>query len=153
SRFLDVKRQSVVHVALVVVSLIALPVGIPRGWIPPTSDHVIPWSLGLRTIGVGAPFLVLAATAPLLQRWISHTDHPAATNPYMLYAASNAGSLLGLLAFPILLEPHLHLSDQTKIWTIGYMVALAFTIACAVVVWKRARVASEPVQIEVTSNA
>jgi hypothetical protein len=152
SRFLDVKRQSIVHVALVCVALIALPVGIPRGWIPPTSDHVIPWLLTLLTIGVGAPFLVLAATAPLLQRWISHTDHPAAKNPYMLYAASNAGSLLGLLAFPILLEPHVRLSDQSRFWSIGYGVALVLITACAVVVWRRARVAVEPAQMDAVSS-
>ena len=112
-----------------------------------------PWLLELLTVGVGAPFLVLAATAPLLQRWISHTDHPAAKNPYMLYAASNAGSLLGLLAFPILLEPHLRLSDQSKFWSIGYVVALVLTTACAVVVWKRAHVASEPARMDVGSTA
>lgn len=143
SRYLDARRQVWAHVALLGVALLALPVTIPRDWTPPASGHVIPWLIQLLTIAVGAPFLVLAATAPLLQRWLSSSDHPAAKNPYMLYAASNTGSLLGLLAFPILLEPNLRLTQQSSLWTAGYAVALTLTAACAVTVWRRSR-SSQP---------
>ena len=153
SRYLDVRRQSVMHVAVVCLALLALPIGIPHGWTPPTSNHVIPWLIQLLTIGVGAPFVVLAATAPLLQRWISNTDHPAAKNPYMLYAASNAGSLIGLLAFPILLEPHLRLSQQTRLWSFGYAGALMLTAACAFVIWKRVRAPRESVAETISGPA
>jgi hypothetical protein len=139
SRYLDARRQVWLHVALVSVAFVALPVAIPRDWTPPASGHVIPWLIQILTIAIGAPFLVLAATAPLLQRWLSTSDHPAAKNPYMLYAASNTGSLLGLLAFPIVLEPHLRLTQQSSLWTVGYAIALALTVACAVLVWRRSR--------------
>lgn len=139
SRYLDARRQVWLHVALLAVALVALPVAIPRDWTPPASGHVIPWLVQLLTIAVGAPFFVLAATAPLLQRWLSSSDHPAAKNPYMLYAASNTGSLLGLLAFPIVLEPNLRLGEQSRLWTVGYAIALTLTVACAVLVWRRAR--------------
>ena len=139
SRYLDPRRQVWVHVALLSVALFALPVAIPRDWAPPASGHVIPWLIQLLTLAVGAPFLVLAATAPLLQRWLSNSDHPAAKNPYMLYAASNTGSFLGLLAFPIVLEPNLRLSEQSSWWTVGYATALTLTVACAALVWKKSR--------------
>jgi hypothetical protein len=137
SRYLDARRQVWLHFALLTVALFALPVVIPRDWTPPASGHVIPWLIQLLTIAVGAPFLVLAATAPMLQRWLSNADHPAAKNPYMLYAASNTGSLLGLLAFPIVLEPNLRLGEQSRLWTAGYAIALMLTLACAILVWKR----------------
>jgi hypothetical protein len=147
SRYLDERRQVWLHVALLAVALVALPVAIPRDWTPPASGHVIPWLILLLTIAVGAPFLVLAATAPLLQRWLSNSDHPAAKNPYMLYAASNTGSLLGLLAFPIVLEPNLRLSQQSSLWTAGYAIALALTLGCAVLVWKKSRGTAAPTDL------
>ena len=88
---------------------------------------------------MGAPFLVLSATAPLLQRWLSTLDHPSAADPYVLYAASNAGSFIGLLAFPTVLEPTLRLVQQSRLWTIGYLVAAGFTCACVSYVLRHAR--------------
>jgi hypothetical protein len=137
SRYLGVRRQVWVHVALLAIALVALPIGIPQDWTPPESGNVIAWLVVLLTVGVGAPFLVLTATAPLLQRWLSRSDHPAAASPYMLYAASNAGSFIGLLAFPILLEPHIRLSAQSRLWSGGYAVALILTAICGVLVSKR----------------
>jgi len=139
SRYLDARRQSWVHIGILCVALLALPVGIPRGWTPPASGHVIPWLVELLTVGVGVPFVALAAMAPLLQRWLSQSDHPAAKNPYMLYAASNAGSLLGLLAFPLVLEPNLRLGQQSRLWSVGYAVAIVLTAGCAALVWRRSR--------------
>ena len=154
SRYLGVRRQVWLHVALLTVVLLALPVGIPRGWTPPASGHVVGWLIALLTVGVGAPFLVLAATAPLLQRWLSRSDHPAAANPYMLYAASNAGSLLGLLAFPILLEPHVRLSAQSRLWSIGYGTALFLAASCAVMLSRvsSARPAREAVDVAAVAS-
>ena len=57
------------------------------------------------SIAVGVPFFVLSTTSPLLQRWFAATRHSTARDPYFLYAASNAGSLLGLLGYPFLIEP------------------------------------------------
>ena len=139
SRYLDPRRQALVHVALLALTLLSLPVAIPSAWTPPASGNVIPWLLRLLAAGVGAPFLMLAATAPLVQRWLSSLDHPASRNPYMLYAASNAGSLLGLLAFPLAMEPNLRLGDQSRLWSLGYVAALLFTAICASIVWRRSQ--------------
>jgi hypothetical protein len=135
SRWLSPRRQAMLHVALLLLSLIALPIALPRGWDPPASGNVIPWLLGVLTISLGVPFFVLAATAPLVQHWFASIDDPTpapvAKNPYVLYAASNAGSFLGLLAFPLLLEPNLRLGQQARYWSIGYVAVAAVLIACA----------------------
>jgi hypothetical protein len=149
SKYMSARRQAWVHVALLLFALFALPIGIPRGWISPESANVIGWLVVLLTIGVGAPFFLLAATAPMLQRWLGGTDHPAAKNPYMLYAASNAGSLIGLLAFPIVLEPNLRLSTQSKLWSAGYIVALLLIAACATILKRRStQTAAESAELE-----
>ena len=55
------------------------------------------WLIGLFAVSIGLPFFALSANAPLLQAWFARTDHPAANDPYFLYAASNVGSFLALL--------------------------------------------------------
>jgi hypothetical protein len=85
---------------------------------------------------VGLPFVVLASTAPLLQRWYSSLDNRS-SDPYWLYSASNVGSFAALLAFPILFEPAIPLGRQTAIWKIGYAIVAALLTACAVSVLRR----------------
>jgi hypothetical protein len=136
SKYLSSRRQAIMHVTLLLLAIVSLPVAIPRGWTPPESGNVIPWLTVLLSIAVGPPFVLLAATAPLVQRWLADTGHARASNPYVLYAASNAGSLVGLLGFPILMEPHLRLGQQATIWSAAYGVAVVLAAACAVLVWK-----------------
>ena len=78
--------------------------------------------------GVGVPFLLVATSGPLLQRWFSWTDHPRAQDPYFLYAAGNLGAAAGLVAYPFLLEPALSVADQSRVWVLGYGVALALLV-------------------------
>ena len=138
SKFLSPRRQIVLHAFLLAICAVQLPLGLPQGWTPPGSANVIPWLIGVLTVSLGAPFLVLSATAPLLQRWLATVDPPV-RNPYVLYAASNAGSFLGLLAFPLLLEPSLQLSEQSRIWSGVYAVAVVLVVVCGAFAWKRLR--------------
>src|SRR5207248_1998104 len=87
----------------------------------------------------------LAATAPLLQRWYSRTSDPNANDPYFLYATSNAGSLLGLLAYPIL-EPFVTRTIQTRSWAIGFWAVAALVAACAYASGHRTRPRREDVR-------
>jgi len=130
TRLLGIRRQALVHAGLLGLAALTLPVAIPAGWTPPASDSVIGWLLTLLVVSVGAPFLVLSATAPLLQRWLSSLDHRSAGNPYVLYAASNTGSFVALLAFPTVLEPTLRLAQQSRLWSLGYLLAAGLTGAC-----------------------
>jgi hypothetical protein len=72
----------------------------------------------------------------MLQNWFSHSGHPSAADPYFLYAASNFGSLLGLLAYPLLLEPALRLSAQARLWAWCYGLLLLLVAACVLLVWR-----------------
>jgi spermidine synthase len=94
-------------------------------------------------VSVGLPFFVVSTSAPLLQRWFASTTHPAAKDPYFLYGASNLGSMLALLSYPTLLEPHLRLVGQSQLWTAGYVALVVQTLGCAVLAL-RALPASEP---------
>jgi hypothetical protein len=138
------RGQALSHLVLLALAGLTLPVAIPAGWTPPASDRVVGWLLALLAVAVGAPFLVLSATAPLLQRWLSAIDHPSARDPYVLYAASNAGSFIGLLAFPTVLEPTLLLGQQSRLWSLGYLVAAGLTGACGWYLWRRARRSADP---------
>ena len=76
------------------------------------------------------PLVIVSATAPLVQCWFALTGHPRASDPYFLYAASNAGSLLALLAYPAVIEPNLGLTAQSYIWKTGFLVLAILVIAC-----------------------
>lgn len=86
----------------------------------PTESNPIPWLLAVLFLTTGLPFFVVSTTAPLLQRWFSQTSHPAARDPYFLYAASNLGSMSTLLAYPFLIEPNLSIGRQALAWAAGF---------------------------------
>ena len=131
---LSIRRHVPVHVALLAVSGLVLPIGIAANAKPPADGSPILWLVGLLTVSLGAPFLMLSTGAPLLQRWFSQTNHRDAASPYFLYAASNLGSMVALLAYPTLLERTMSLTTQTRIWTVGYVVLVAMIAACGLIV-------------------
>lgn len=138
-KFLGRRTQIAIH--LVIVSspfLIAglLPLHIPAGWVPPAESNPVGWVLLLLLVVVGLPFFALSATTSLMQRWFADSGRKDAEDPYFLYAASNAGSLLGLLAYPLVLEPLLRLHTQSRWWSVAYAVFVAMTALCAVLGWK-----------------
>src|SRR5262249_20861445 len=85
---------------------------------------------------VGLPFFVVSTSAPLLQKWFASTGHPAARDPYFLYSASNLGSMLALLGYPLLMEPSLRLADQGWLWGVGYGLLVLLMAGCAMRVWR-----------------
>ncbi|MEA2445964.1 MAG: hypothetical protein QOJ12_3256, partial [Thermoleophilales bacterium] len=128
------RRQAIVHVVLVAVAVIALPVTVPHDARPPESGNPVWWQLGLMAVSIGLPFFALSSTAPLIQRWLAVSGHRRAADPYFLYRASNAGSIVGLLAYPALIEPLLGLDAQGRWWTAGYLLLIVLMTACAVTV-------------------
>jgi len=118
SRHFGGGAQAAVHCAVLGIAALFLPLDLTLP-VPPAEGSPVPWLLGTLAITVGPPFFAISATAPLLQRWFSRTSHPAASDPYFLYAASNAGSLLALLAYPLAVEPHLRLFEQSRWWALG----------------------------------
>ncbi|HEX9106413.1 MAG TPA: fused MFS/spermidine synthase [Longimicrobiales bacterium] len=130
---LDSRRAVYGYLAVLGLAAAALATGISNVAIhgEPGRTAPIPWVLLTLLASVGLPFFALAATGPTLQRWFSLTSHPSARDPYFLYAASNLGSMVGLLAFPSVLEPFVTTSRQVIDWTGGYLVLLALAACCA----------------------
>ena len=135
-RWLGTSQQVVLQLVLLAMPLAVLPIAIPAGWAPPTDITPIPWMLRLMLVAIGLPFCVVATTSPLMQAWFSRLDHPASANPYALYVASNAGSMLALISYPLLIEPLLPLGAQSGWWAMGYGAFAALSIACAVTFWR-----------------
>ena len=128
------RTQVALHCSVLLVAALALPPEVPAGWIPPAGGNPIPWLLGLLAFAVGAPFFAISATSPLLQRWFSASGHPDARDPYFLYAASNAGSLLGLLGYPLLIEPNTTLAWQAGAWAVGFVSLVLLSAVCGLLV-------------------
>ena len=140
TRVMGVRTQAAVHVLLVLAALILLPIVVPHGFSPSGGAHPSLAILGLLALMIGLPFFILSAGAPLLQMWFASTDHPDAHDPYFLYRSSNLGSILALLAYPVLVEPTLRLADQSRVWAYAYGALIALMAASAVAMWRsRAR--------------
>ena len=124
------KRQSVLHLGLLLVSMMWLPIAPEIFW----RSHVQidpAWRiLGLLTFSIGLPFVLLSATSPLLQTW--YARRASGRSPYHLFALSNLASLLALLSFPFLIEPRLSSRQQSILWSSLYG---AFVICCSVSAW------------------
>ena len=131
STVLGIRRQATIHQFVMLLPLLVLPIVVVKGTAPPSGDNPVWWLLWRLLVTVGVPFFALSTTAPLLQRWFAGTGHPAAADPYFLYAASNAGSLLALLAYPLLVEPRLALAEQSHAWAGGYLLLVLLVTACA----------------------
>ncbi len=138
---LGVRRQAAWHLLVLLVPLFLLPIAIPTGWTPPASANPAGWLVALMVVAVGAPFFAISTTSPVVQTWFASSPHTRAADPYFLYAASNLGSLLALVAYPLWIEPHLTLATQTKLWSAGYLLLVLFVGACAIRLWRTPHVA------------
>lgn len=129
-RILSIRLQATIHLSLLAAAALFLPLSITQALGDPDPSAPIGWLLGALALSVGAPFAVLSATAPLLQAWYARVraGRPDGANPYVLYAASNLGSFLALLAYPALIEPLASLSGQRWGWTVGYGVFAAILV-------------------------
>ncbi|MHB8770636.1 MAG: fused MFS/spermidine synthase [Syntrophales bacterium] len=129
-------RQAALHLAILAAASFVLPIAIPGQWAPAAEGSPVGELLLLLAITVGPPFFVLSATAPLLQRWFARTGHPSAGDPYFLYSASNLGSMVALIGYPLWVEPHLRLAEQSWLWSVGYGVIVLLTALCAGALWR-----------------
>jgi spermidine synthase len=121
--------QRRVHAVLLLASLAFLPLVLPET-LQPQSDSAPAWRVLLvLLLCVGAPYVLLASTAPLLQHWYARQSRVG--QPYRLYVHSNAGSLFALLGYPALIEPVLTTEAQALLWSVGYIAFLLLCLACA----------------------
>lgn len=140
---LSPKRQARIHVVLLLASLATLPILASPAWKPGGADDPTWRIAGLLAATIGLPYFLLSSTGPLIQRWFA--DDHAFTGPrtgvYRLFALSNAGSLVGLLAYPFVVEPYATVNAQAWIWSGGYV---AFAAACAGCAWRAHRRGDAP---------
>jgi hypothetical protein len=126
TRKLAARKQAILHIVLLVVSLASLPI-IPGAAWKPAGDEDPAWRiLGLLTVTIGLPYFLLSTTGPLVQAWFARS-FPAGT-VYRLFALSNFGSLLALLSYPFFFEFWVTTRVQSWGWSAAYV---AFVALCA----------------------
>jgi hypothetical protein len=118
--------------------------------IPTDSDFPAVKLLLVLAVMVGLPFMALSATAPLLQNWYAIRG---STDPYFLYAASNVGSLLGLLGYPFIVEQQFDLDDQRRLWAWGFGLVAGLMLLCGVLVKQGSAVAATAAAYEPVRRA
>ncbi|MDP1535770.1 MAG: fused MFS/spermidine synthase [Burkholderiales bacterium] len=126
-RFLKPRPQVILHVALIVCSLISLPIIAGSGWKPDGDEDPTWLILGLLTATIGLPYFLLSTTGPLLQAWFARS-FPRTRNVYRLFALSNGASLIALVAYPFVVEPYVTTHEQSVGWSITYAL---FAVLCA----------------------
>ena len=136
TRYAPGRTSIVIHLAVMVAAVFALPLSIAAGWGQPPETGEAFWLIGLFAASIGLPFFALAANSPLLQAWFARTDHPDANDPYFLYAGSNVGSFLALVSYPVVVEPFVRLGDQARLWSFGFYLLIALIAACGVLLWR-----------------
>jgi hypothetical protein len=130
--------QVAVQLGLVLLGLRILPIGIIDREVSavPHSDDPVLWLIGVLLLAVGLPFFVLSATAPLMQKWFASVGHSSGSDPYYLYGASNLGSMLALLSYPLWMEPRFTLGQQSQLWSGLYLVLIVLLTMSAAFVWQ-----------------
>ena len=109
---------------------------VESGW---TSGNPVTSLLVILANATAIPLILISMTSPLLQRWFSVTGITRAHDPYFLYAASNAGSLVALLSYPFLIEPNLSLAVQARVWSMGFLCLSILMIVCGVLARRLSR--------------
>ena len=138
SRWLSLRSQAALHVILLLLILVYLFRAPLQAPVLNVSQQGAPtrWLLENLLVSVGPPFFIISASNPLLQGWFSKLRHHLALDPYFLFAASNAGSLIALLAFPLALEPSFGLNQQYRVWRVTFVVLV--TLICVIAVTLKA---------------
>lgn len=135
---MSLRWQMVIHAIVFGAALFILPISFD-GRPPPNSQEPVFWLLESLGTRVALPFFFISATAPLFQGWYARAGLPSAEDPYFLYAASNMGSMLALVSYPLLIEPSIALPAQSWGWWLGFMGFGVIGATTAWVAYKRAR--------------
>ncbi|MEO8532067.1 MAG: transporter, partial [Deltaproteobacteria bacterium] len=152
NRYVPIKVQLLIHGVLWALALLFLPLAVPALGGIVEGTNAVGQTLAIFAVGVGVPFAFLSANAPLIQAWYAKSGRADAHDPYYLYGASNLGSLIALLGFPLLAEPLLGAMAISRMWSIGFVV-LGLMLALAGLMAARGQVATvQPESIQPAEN-
>ena len=143
---LSVKRQSWLHGLLLLACLFSLPITASETWKPQGAENPTLQILGLLVMSIGLPYFALSSTGPLVQSWFSRERTNAI--PYRLFALSNLGSMLALLAYPLAIEPLLSLRGQSLTWSVLFV---CYVLASGYLVWHHRSNLSSNIHLEATT--
>ena len=153
SHWLSTRSRTAIYVALLLLPFVVLPFAVPVRAGPPLGGrNPVGWLLTVLLGSIGAPFFVLASSTSTIQKLFADTDDPSGRDPYFLYIAGNAGSLLALLSYPVLVEPMLSLHDQSRLWTIGYGMFVALALLCVSFAARTVRKPNPPFDREIAAG-
>lgn len=141
TRIESAKRQWMIHLGVMSLPVAAFvlaiafgtrgtPIAVAESLAPTDGSSAIISVLLILTVAIGIPFFVCSTSATLLQKWFTYTGHPSARDPYFLYSASNAGSLISLLGYPIFIEPNMTQGGQTWFFAAGFVGLIALIAFC-----------------------
>jgi hypothetical protein len=139
TKWLSPGKQIALHCSLLLLTLAQLPAGLRSLNADIASTSPALRLLMLLTLSIGGPYFAVSTTTPLLQHWFSKSRHKLARDPYFFYSISNCGSILGLLAYPFVVERLFDLDSQGLTWSIGYGTLVGLTILCGVLTWRELR--------------
>jgi hypothetical protein len=137
----NTRKQWIIHMGVMAlpITVFALavlfgsrhtPIAVAESLAPTDGSSAILGVLAMLTVAIGIPFFVVSTSATLLQKWFTYTGHPSARDPYFLYAASNFGSLISLLGYPIFIEPNMTQGAQTWFWAVGFLALVGLIAFC-----------------------
>jgi spermidine synthase len=150
--YLKPRAQAILHGVIALTPLLVLPIGVPQGWTPPTEGTPVLWMLALLAVSVGLPFFVLSTTSSLIQAWFARSSVTGGRDPYFLYAASNVGSMLGLLVYPLVMQPVMRLHDQKNLWSAGYVLLALLLLGAIAAMWRTTPAAAHNVTGAVSND-
>ncbi len=138
-------KQLVLHAVILLLSALYLPRTLAASFGSASEqNNPVLWLFAYLLTAIGLPVFLISTTSPLLQKWFTRTGHVSAKDPYFLFAVSNAGSLLALISYPLLLEPNLKLTRQSHLWVVGYVVFLVLSLGCVLLASRSGNVDEGP---------
>lgn len=135
------KRQWALHTIVLLVPVFVMvlavafsakhsPIAVAESLAPSGDTSPFLAVMALMSVAIGIPFFVASTSAPLLQKWFAYTGHPSSSDPYYLYAASNVGSLISLLGYPLFIEPNLTVNEQAWLFAAGFAILFVLIVLC-----------------------
>ena len=137
AKYCSLPVQVASFVTILCLAIFSLPFSVGEEWIASLLGGANPsvWLLSVLATRVAPAFFALSITSPLLQKWFAESRHPDGKDPYFLYSASNIGSILSLLLYPVLFEVIWGVQTQTVYWKVGFAVFMLIATFCGIASW------------------